>query len=65
VGAVRDLREGADPAAPYVFIINLSLGDRKRPYFGRTSAWANLEGWGSTRLQLHAPQLVAAAGVRQ
>src|SRR5262249_49381075 len=40
VRAVQDLRDGADPLGPNVFIINLSLGDRNRPFFGRASAWA-------------------------
>lgn len=45
VRAVQDLREGAAAAAPGVFIINLSLGDRNRPFFGRTSAWARAVDW--------------------
>jgi len=45
VRAVQDLREGADPLGPNVFIINLSLGDRNRPFFGRASAWARALDW--------------------
>ena len=45
VRAVQDLREGANAAAPGVFIINLSLGDSNRPFFGRTSAWARAVDW--------------------
>lgn len=45
VRAVQNLREGAAAAAPGVFIINLSLGDSNRPFFGRTSAWARAVDW--------------------
>jgi hypothetical protein len=45
VRAVQDLREGPNAAAPGIFIINLSLGDRNRPFFGRTSAWARALDW--------------------
>lgn len=45
VEAVKDLREGADAAGPGTFIINVSLGDRSRPFFGRTSAWARAIDW--------------------
>ena len=45
VRAVQDLREGANAAAPAIFIINVSLGDKNRPFFGRTSAWARAVDW--------------------
>ncbi len=45
VRAVQNLREGAAAAAPGVFIINVSLGDSNRPFFGRTSAWARAVDW--------------------
>ncbi len=45
VRAVRELKEGAEPAAPGVFVINVSLGDGNRPFFGRTSAWARALDW--------------------
>ncbi|MFM9851169.1 MAG: S8 family peptidase [Hyphomicrobiaceae bacterium] len=45
VRAVKDLREGESAAAQGIFIINVSLGDRNRPFFGRTSAWARAIDW--------------------
>ena len=33
---------GARPSAPQVFIVNLSLGDTRRPYAGWISPWARL-----------------------
>ncbi len=33
---------GARPSAPQVFIVNLSLGDERRPYAGWISPWARL-----------------------
>lgn len=45
IRAVQDLREGPNAAAPGIFIINLSLGDSNRPFFGRTSAWARALDW--------------------
>ena len=33
---------GQDPKAPGVFLVNLSLGDRDRPFTGRISPWARL-----------------------
>ena len=46
--AVRRLFEGEDgepPAAPSVRIINLSIGDPRRPLAGEMSAWARLLDW--------------------
>ena len=34
--------DGADPTAPHVFLVNLSLGDPRRPYAGWISPWARL-----------------------
>ena len=45
IRAVQDLREDPAAAAPDVFLINLSLGDSNRPYFGRASAWARALDW--------------------
>ena len=45
VQAVKDLREGDDAAGTGIFIVNVSLGDRSRPFFGRTSAWARAVDW--------------------
>lgn len=41
--AVLRMREGdqeGGPAAPAVFVVNLSLGDRRRPFAGPISPWA-------------------------
>ncbi len=40
--AVRTMREGADATAPGVLIVNLSLGDERRPFQSSLSAWARL-----------------------
>ncbi len=43
--AVRRMKEGdndGDATAPSVFLVNLSLGDRRRPFAGPISAWARL-----------------------
>ena len=43
--AVMRMKEGvggARPSAPQVFIVNLSLGDTRRPYAGWISPWARL-----------------------
>lgn len=43
--AVMRMKEGvggARPSAPEVFIVNLSLGDTRRPYAGWISPWARL-----------------------
>ena len=40
--AVRAIREGNDATAPGVLIINLSLGNERRPFQSALSAWARL-----------------------
>ena len=43
--AVLQMKEGdddAEPTAPHVFLVNLSLGDTRRPYAGWISPWARL-----------------------
>jgi hypothetical protein len=40
--AVLAIREGADAAAPNVIIINLSLGNARKPFHGKLSPWARL-----------------------
>ena len=43
--AVLRMKEGdddAEPTAPHVFLVNLSLGDTRRPYAGWISPWARL-----------------------
>ncbi len=40
--AVIAMREGRDATAPGVLIVNLSLGNARRPFHGRLSAWARL-----------------------
>lgn len=40
--AVVALREGASATAPGVLIVNLSLGNSRRPFHGRMSPWARL-----------------------
>ena len=43
--AVRRMKEGengSDPTAPDVFLINISLGDHRRPFSGPISPWARL-----------------------
>jgi hypothetical protein len=40
--AVVGMREGATATAPDVLIVNLSLGNERRPFFGQMSAWARL-----------------------
>lgn len=40
--AVSGMRDGADPTAPDVLIINLSLGNARRPFHGQVSPWARL-----------------------
>jgi Subtilase family len=44
VRAVLDLKKPGSPTAG-VFIVNLSLGDRNRPFSGRASAWARAIDW--------------------
>jgi hypothetical protein len=40
--AVVAMREGANATAPHVLIVNLSLGNARRPFHGQISAWARL-----------------------
>lgn len=40
--AVFAMRDGDEPSAPDVLIINLSLGNSRKPFHGRMSAWARL-----------------------
>lgn len=40
--AVLAMREGRQATAPEVLIVNLSLGNTKRPFQGQLSAWARL-----------------------
>lgn len=40
--AIRAMREGADATAPGVLIVNLSLGNERRPFQSSLSAWARL-----------------------
>ena len=43
--AIRRMKEGegdVPPTAPDVFLVNLSLGDGRRPYAGQISPWARL-----------------------
>lgn len=40
--AVIGMRGGSDPTAPTVIVVNLSLGNPRRPFLGQMSAWARL-----------------------
>ena len=40
--AIIAMREGREPTAPDVLIINLSLGNRRRQFHGQLSPWARL-----------------------
>lgn len=40
--AVRSMREGKDAEAPDVLIVNLSLGNSRRPFHGQMSPWARV-----------------------
>ncbi|MFN3077487.1 MAG: S8 family peptidase [Alphaproteobacteria bacterium] len=40
--AVLTMRSGVEPTAPGVTIVNLSLGNLRRPFHGQMSAWARL-----------------------
>jgi Subtilase family len=40
--AVFAMRGGTEPSAPDVLIVNVSLGNRRRPFHGSLSAWARL-----------------------
>lgn len=40
--AVLAMREGDEPSAPDILIVNLSLGNTRKPFQGQMSAWARL-----------------------
>jgi hypothetical protein len=40
--AVVAIRQGEDPSSPDVVIVNLSLGNSRRPFHGQLSPWARL-----------------------
>jgi hypothetical protein len=40
--ALTRMRDGDAPTAPGVILVNLSLGNRRRPFHGQLSAWARL-----------------------
>jgi hypothetical protein len=40
--ALVRMREGENPLAPHVIIINASLGDPNKPFYGRMSGWARV-----------------------
>lgn len=40
--AITNMKRGASASAPHVIIVNLSLGNKRRPFFGQVSAWARL-----------------------
>lgn len=40
--AVLGMRDGADASAPEVIVVNLSLGNARRAFYGQLSAWARL-----------------------
>lgn len=40
--AVIGMRAGDEPSAPEVLIVNISLGNRRRPFHGQLSPWARL-----------------------
>ena len=40
--AVLAMRDGDEPSAPDVLIVNLSLGNARKPFHNRMSAWARL-----------------------
>jgi hypothetical protein len=40
--AVVAMRDGEDPTAPNVLIVNLSLGNSRKPFQGRLSPWARV-----------------------
>lgn len=40
--AITTMRRDADPTAPSVLIVNLSLGNARKPFQGRLSPWARL-----------------------
>lgn len=40
--ALLRMREGHDPLAPHVIVVNASLGDSSKPFYGRMSGWARV-----------------------
>lgn len=40
--AVSAMRDGPEPFGPSVLVVNLSLGNRRRPFHGQMSPWARL-----------------------
>ncbi len=40
--AIMHMRDGPNPSAPHVLIVNVSLGNRRRPFYGQMSPWARL-----------------------
>ncbi|MEO5375952.1 MAG: S8 family peptidase [Alphaproteobacteria bacterium] len=40
--AIIAMRSGEEPTAPNVLIVNMSLGNSRRPFHGQLSAWARL-----------------------
>lgn len=40
--AVFQMRDGAQPSAEWVILINISLGNARRPFHGQLSAWGRL-----------------------
>lgn len=40
--AVMRMRSGDQPSAPHVIIVNISLGNVRRPFYGQLSPWARL-----------------------
>lgn len=40
--AIVSMRDGDDPTAPHVIVINASLGDPNKPFAGRMSGWARV-----------------------
>jgi hypothetical protein len=40
--AIVAMRDGPDPTSPGVMMVNLSLGNRRRPFHGQLSPWARL-----------------------
>ncbi len=40
--AIFSMRDGQNPSAPEVMIVNLSLGNSRNPFHGKMSAWARL-----------------------
>lgn len=40
--AIFRMRDGKEPTAPHVLIVNISLGNARRPFHGQISPWARL-----------------------